>query len=133
MSPEMGKWWTLQGSNLQPFTDFQGVTKQGTPQWTPDGSGLRKGFEICEVIKAWPHLPEVLRQAILGIVRSQHTGDLSTNEAPELVGGDRGCGSASREAKSSRAGAKPEQPVCGQVGKGTESSVAHLNEKGIAD
>jgi hypothetical protein len=91
---------------------------------------LRKGFEICEVIGAWANHPEPLRAAVLAIVRTHRNADLSANERRELVERSRGCGSASREAKGSCAGAAPEQPVCGQVGSGEAFAKSRLNVKG---
>ncbi|GAT35259.1 hypothetical protein TSACC_3323 [Terrimicrobium sacchariphilum] len=68
-----------------------------------------EGFEICEVINAWLTLPKPLRAAVLAIVRS-HKEDLSINRPEAEVAAAR-----APKGNSSRAGAKPEQPVCGQV------------------
>lgn len=80
------------------------------------GHKAENGYsELAEIVSAWGNLSKPLRAAILGIIRSQ-TRDLSIN------GESQGSGSASRELSSSRAGAKPELPVCGQVGRSAQSN-----------
>jgi hypothetical protein len=76
---------------------------------------FREGFEICEVIAAWPDLPEALRAGVLAIVRS---ADLSINRGSESANGAKVAAVRAAERQSSVAGAKPEQLVCGQVGAG---------------
>jgi hypothetical protein len=79
---------------------------------------FRGGFEICEVIAAWPDLPEALRAGVLAIVRS---GGLSINRGSESANGAKVAAVGAAQRQSSVAGAKPEQPVCGQVGAGGSS------------
>ena len=95
--------------------EHQVVTERDTPQDTLE-PGTRAGFEVCEVIRAWTKLPEVLRAAVLAIVRS-HLGDLSTNRGSESASGAKVAAARAPKGNSSRAGAKPELPVCGQVGR----------------
>ncbi len=77
-----------------------------------DTRAARDLSEFCEIIAVWPQLPPPLRAAVLAIIRT-HGGDLSTNRDSE------GCGSPSQD--NSDAGAKPEQPVWGQVGIGSHA------------
>jgi hypothetical protein len=51
-----------------------------------DAPKIRRGFEICEVIAAWPELPEALRAAVLAIVRT-HAKDSSTVERRQTSNG----------------------------------------------
>ncbi len=95
---------------------------------TPDNQALVSGDTqidtqnfgqgIAEVSAAWPDLPKALKAAVLAIIRT-HRRDLSTNRGSGTqrseVERSEGCGSGSQQA--SHAGAQPEQPVCGQVGR----------------
>ena len=109
--------WVRTGNT---HTDFQELAQEGTLKGTHDSG---KGFEVCEVLAAWPDLPEALRAAVLAIIRT-HRRDLSTNRGSGTqrseVERSEGCGSGSQQA--SHAGAKPEQPVCGQVGHSKEGT-----------
>ena len=96
--------------------EHQALTKDDTPQNTP-AQEKRLGFEIREVVAAWPNLSEPIRVGILAIVRSQ-LGDLSTNRGSESASGAKVAAARAPKGKSSGAGAKPELPVCGQVGRG---------------
>jgi integrase len=58
-----------------------------------------------------------------GICRKSRCARLVHNRVPA----GEGCGSASREAESSHAGAKPEQPVCEQVGEPSENRIFKLD------
>jgi hypothetical protein len=114
LSPELPDGARCRVRTCQTPVEHQRLTEVGTPEGTLE-NGLRAGFEVCEVIRAWTKLPGVLRNAILSIVRS-HVGDLSTNCGAKVA--------AARAPKgaSSRAGAKPELPVCGQVGGRTSEN-----------
>lgn len=65
--------------------------------------------DLALVVGVWPILPEALRAAVMAIVRT-HAEDLSINRRTAEVATVR-----APEGQSSDAGAKPEQPVCGQV------------------
>jgi hypothetical protein len=93
----------------------EGVTESGLHI---RAQNFREGFEICEIIAAWPGLPEALRAGVLAIVRS---GGLSINRGSESANGAKVAAVRAAERQSSVAGAKPEQPVCGQVGAGGSS------------
>jgi hypothetical protein len=80
-----------------------------------------RGLELCEVIAAWPDLPEALRAGVLAIIRT-HSRDLSINRGSEAANGAKVAAARAAKRQSSDAGAKPEQPVCGQVGTGTGDS-----------
>ena len=97
-------------------TDYQALAEVGTQKGTQT---FREGFEVCEVLAIWPDLPEALKAAVLAIIRT-HKRDLSINRGSDRRERSEGCASLSREAKSSDAGAKPEQPVCGQVGQAAQ-------------
>jgi hypothetical protein len=57
----------MQDSNLQGGIGYQALT--GTaPQLAPQGSGLPE--EVLEIARSWAALPEALKAAVLGIVRS---------------------------------------------------------------
>ena len=79
--------------------------------------GCREGFEVCEVVSAWPSLPEALRAGVLAIVRS-HLGDLFTNRGSESASEAKVGAARAAKRKSSGADAKSELPVCEQVGRG---------------
>jgi hypothetical protein len=72
-----------------------------------------RGLELCEVIAAWPDLPEALRAGVLAIVRTQ-SRDLSINRGSESANGAKVAAVRAAKRQSSVAGAKPEQPVCGR-------------------
>ncbi len=94
----------MQGSNLCHALENEGLQSL----WTQIGTlATGDASEVREILAVWPQLPPPLRAAVLAIIRTQR-GDLSTNRDSE------GCGSPSPN--NSDAGAKPEQPVCGQVG-----------------
>ena len=92
--------------------------------------GCRAGFEICEVISAWPSLPEALRVGVLAIVRS-HLGDLFTNRGSESASGAKVVAGPAAKRKSSGAGAKPELPVCEQVGRGISRDFVRSDCAGV--
>lgn len=73
---------------------------------------------MCEVVGAWPDLPAALRAGVLAIVRS-HLGDLFTNRGSESASGAKVGAARAAKRNSSGAGAKPDLPVCEQVGRGT--------------
>jgi len=80
-----------------------------TPALTCRENPTREGFEVCEILAAWPSLPAPLRAGVLAIIRS-HAQDLSINRRTAEVAAVR-----APKGKSSGAGATPELPVCGQV------------------
>jgi hypothetical protein len=84
-----------------------------------------RGLELCEVIAAWPDLPEALRAGVLAIVRTQ-SRDLSINRGSESANGAKVAAVRAAKRQSSVAGAKPEQPVCGQVGTGTTEATLRI-------
>jgi hypothetical protein len=51
-----------------------------------DSQKIRHGFEICEVIRVWPALPNGLRAAVLAIIRT-HEKDLSIAVCREALTG----------------------------------------------
>ena len=60
-------WCAMQGSNLRRGVLHQGLTGNA-PQIAPQNSGRPE--EVEEIAAAWCRLPAVLKDAILGIVRS---------------------------------------------------------------
>ena len=86
---------------------------------------LRRGFEICSVLAAWPSLSRSAQKQIILIVRGEEK-DLSINGQMAEVAAAR-----APQGPSSRAGAKPELPVCGQVAAQTKDGSPIQGRKGV--
>ena len=70
----------------------------------------REGFDVCEVIAAWPEIPSACRTGILALVRAYQC-DLSTVEGREAL-----TGRPSREAANlGRSALSGRETDCGQV------------------
>ena len=78
-----------------------------------DTHELQSGFNICELIAAWPSLPPPIQEAVLAIVRPYASG-LSINRESESANRAKVAAVRAAKRQSSDAGAQPEQPVCGQ-------------------
>jgi hypothetical protein len=83
-----------------------------------DTQGLRREFNICQVIAAWPSVPAAIQ--VLAILQPYARG-LSINRGSESANGAKVAAVRAAKRQSSFAGAKPEQLVCGQVGPGGSS------------
>lgn len=121
------EWCAIQGSNSEQSRINTG--RGGgmlTPALTCGENASREGFEICEILAAWPSLPEALRAAVMAIVRT-HGEDLSINGRMAEV-----AAAQAPQGKSLGAGVPPELPVCGQVAPATNltaSAVARAKHK----
>jgi hypothetical protein len=73
------------------------------------------GRDLLRVAAAWPELSGPLKAAILAIVGSAGCASaLSINRGSESASGAKVAADRAAERQSSDAGAKPEQPICGQ-------------------